>query len=80
MQRDYRRNASTPTTFSSSSKCRLILTDSNSRKGVSERLHNLLDRQDRGEALTPAERTEAEGLVELSELLSLLRLRTQRIW
>ena len=49
-------------------------------QGVNERLHDLLDRQDRGEALTPAERTEAEGLVELSELLSLLRLRTQRIW
>ncbi len=49
-------------------------------QGVNKRLHDLLDRQDRGEALTPAERTEAEGLVELSELLSLLRLRTQRIW
>ena len=49
-------------------------------KGVNERLQELLDRQDRGEALTPAERTEAEGLVELSELLSLLRLRTQRTW
>ena len=49
-------------------------------QGVNERLHDLLDRQDRGETLTSAERTEAEGLVELSELLSLLRLRTQRIW
>lgn len=49
-------------------------------KGVNERLQELLNRQDRGEALTPAERTEAEGLVELSELLSLLQLRTQRIW
>ena len=49
-------------------------------QGVNERWHDLLDRQDRGEALAPAERTEAEGLVELAELLSLLRLRTQRIW
>ena len=49
-------------------------------QGVNERLHDLLDRQDRGETLTSAERTEAEGLVELSELLSLLRLRTHRIW
>lgn len=49
-------------------------------QGVNERLQELLDRQDRGEALTPAERAEAEGLVNLAELLSLLRLRAQRIW
>ena len=49
-------------------------------QGVNDRLQELLDRQDRGEALTAAERTEAEGLVALSELLALLRLRTQRIW
>jgi hypothetical protein len=49
-------------------------------KGVHERLHALLDRQDQGEGLTPAERTEAEGLVDLAELLSLLRLRAQRVW
>jgi hypothetical protein len=49
-------------------------------KAVDERLQNLLDRQDRGEELTPAERMEAEGLVNLAELLSLLRLRVQRIW
>ncbi len=36
-------------------------------QGVNERLHDLLDRQDRGEVLTPAERAEAEGLVELSD-------------
>ena len=47
--------------------------------GVNRRLHQLLDRQDRGEALTPDERQEAEGLVNLVELLSLLRLRAQRI-
>jgi len=44
-------------------------------EGVDRRLHSLLDKQDRGEALTDDERAEAEGLVELSELLSLLRLR-----
>jgi len=47
-------------------------------KGVNDRLQKLLDRQDRGEKLTSAELKEADGLVELSEMLSLLRLRTQR--
>ena len=46
--------------------------------GVQQRLQDLLDRQDRGTALTPAERQEVEGLVTLAELLSLLRLRAQR--
>ena len=46
--------------------------------GVQQRLQDLLDRQDHGTALTPAERQEAEGLVTLAELLSLLRLRGQR--
>jgi len=49
-------------------------------QGVDERLTALLDRQDRGEELTPEERREAEGLVDLAELLSLLRLRSQRHW
>ena len=44
-------------------------------EGVDRRLHLLLDKQDRGETLTDDERAEAEGLVELSELLTLLRLR-----
>jgi hypothetical protein len=48
--------------------------------GVNERLTALLDRQDRGDELTPEERREAEGLVELAELLSLLRLRAERRW
>lgn len=48
--------------------------------GVHERLQTLLDRQDQGLALTPAERREAEGLVDLAELLSLLKLRSQRAW
>jgi hypothetical protein len=38
----------------------------------------LLDRQDEGSTLTTAERQEAEGLVNLAELLSLLRLRAER--
>ena len=48
--------------------------------GVDERLQSLLDRQDRGEPLTHSERKEAEGLVDLAEVLSLLRLRAQRTW
>ncbi|MEK7250011.1 MAG: hypothetical protein AAB209_06250 [Bacteroidota bacterium] len=48
--------------------------------GVNERLQELLDRQDKTGALTPAERKEAEGLVNLTELLSLLKLRAQRVW
>jgi hypothetical protein len=43
--------------------------------GVQRRLGELLDRQDAGLALTAAERREAEGLVELAEFLSLLKLR-----
>jgi hypothetical protein len=46
-------------------------------EAVDKRLHDLLDRQDRGEELTNRERTEAEGLVDLAEFLSLLRLRAQ---
>ncbi len=44
---------------------------------VNERLQTLLTRQDQGETLTAEERKEAEGLVELAETLSLLRLRTR---
>jgi hypothetical protein len=44
--------------------------------GVQHRLNELLDRQDHGIALTLAERREAEGLVELAELISLLKLRS----
>lgn len=43
-------------------------------EGVHARLQNLLDKQDAGTVLTDAERTEAEGLVQLAEWLSLLRL------
>lgn len=48
-------------------------------EGVNDRLQELLNRQDQGIALTASERKEAEGMVELAELLSLLRLRAQRI-
>jgi hypothetical protein len=46
--------------------------------GVKARLQELLDRQDSGLKLTVNERDEAEGLVDLAELLSLLRLRAER--
>jgi hypothetical protein len=46
--------------------------------GVNARLQALLDRQDSGQRLTAAERNEAEGLVIVAELLSLLRLRVER--
>ena len=42
---------------------------------VQERLQALLDRQDDGEPLTDRERREAEGLVDIAEFMSLLRLR-----
>jgi len=46
--------------------------------GVNTRLQELLDRQDSGKRLTAAERKEAQGLVNLAEMLSLLRLRVER--
>ena len=46
-------------------------------RGVQNRLHALLDKQDRGQPLTAAERREAEGLVEMAEFLTLLKLRAQ---
>ncbi len=46
-------------------------------EGVRDRLNWLLDRQDAGEMLTQSERSEAEGLVELMEFISLIRLRAQ---
>ena len=48
-------------------------------KAVAARLQTLLDRQDSGEPLTEAERDEAQGLVNLAEFLTLLRLRAERI-
>jgi hypothetical protein len=48
-------------------------------EAVAARLQALLDRQDSGQPLTPQEREEAEGLVSLSEFLTLLRLRAKRL-
>ena len=48
-------------------------------QAVQARLQLLLDRQDDGYPLSPIERQEAEGLVELAEFLSLLRLRSTRV-
>jgi hypothetical protein len=47
-------------------------------RAVEKRLHALLDKQDYGKRLTASERREAEGLVDLADLLSLLRLRSER--
>jgi hypothetical protein len=44
-------------------------------RGVRNRLDALLDKQDNGQPLTAAERREAEGLVEMAEFLTLLKLR-----
>lgn len=48
-------------------------------KAVDERLQSLLDRQDSGRPLSVSEREEAEGLVNLAEFLTLLRMRAERI-
>jgi hypothetical protein len=48
-------------------------------EAVAARLQNLLDRQDSGQPLTTQEREEAEGLVNLSDFLTLLRLRAERL-
>ena len=45
---------------------------------VAARLRSLLDRQDEGHPLTADERAEAEGLVDLADLLTVLRLRAKR--
>ena len=46
-------------------------------KGVNHRLQELLDKQCRLGKLSSAERSEAEGLVDLAEMLTLLRLRAE---
>ena len=48
-------------------------------EGVHRRLTELLDKQDIGTALTDPERHETQGLVDLAELLSLLRMRSERM-
>ena len=46
--------------------------------GVAQRLQGLLDRQDSGQPLTADERAEAEGLTDLVDLPTLLRLRAEQ--
>lgn len=46
---------------------------------LNTRLQTLLDRQDGTGKLTRGERREAEALVELAEMLSLMKLRAQRV-
>ncbi len=48
-------------------------------EAVAARLQTLLDRQDSGQPLTAQEREEAEGLVNLAEFLTLLRLRVEQM-
>ena len=48
-------------------------------EGVQQRLTELLDKQDEGTPLTGAEQSEVEGLVDLAELLSVLRMRSERM-
>ena len=45
-------------------------------EGVDRRLQALLDKQDGGTPLNPDEQAEAEGLVDLADLLTWLRLRS----
>jgi len=47
-------------------------------RGVDRRLQQLLDKQSRAGKLSAEERREAEGLVDLAEMLTLLRLRAER--
>jgi hypothetical protein len=48
-------------------------------RAVAARLQALLDRQDAGQQLTAEERAEAEGLVNMADFLTLLRLRQERM-
>jgi len=48
-------------------------------QGVQRRLKELLDKQDGGYPLSSREMREAEGLVDMADLLSLLRLRAERL-
>ncbi len=48
-------------------------------EAVAARLRSLLDRQESGQPLTTQERDEAEGLVDLAEFFTLLRLRAERM-
>jgi len=54
------------------------LSDFRLPAAVQRRLQFLLDRQDQGRQLTESERDEAAGLVEVAEVLTLLKLRAER--
>ncbi len=47
-------------------------------EGLDRRLQTLLDKQDGGTTLSTDEQAEAEGLVDLADLLTLLRLRSSK--
>jgi hypothetical protein len=47
------------------------------RPALRDRLHELLDRQDRESRLSSRERREAQALVQLVDLLATLRVRTK---
>jgi hypothetical protein len=47
--------------------------------GVQERLTSLLRKQNEGQPPTDPERREAEGVVDLADVVALLRLRAERI-
>jgi hypothetical protein len=48
-------------------------------EAVAASLQSLLDLHETGPSLTPQERAEAQGLVNLAEFLTLLRLRAERL-
>ena len=48
-------------------------------RALNRRLHDLLDKQDDGVKLSAAERREAEALVELSEMLSLMKIQADSL-
>ncbi len=45
-------------------------------EAIDRRLQSLLDKQNQGSQLSPDEEAEAEGIVDLADLLTLLRLRS----
>lgn len=53
------------------------LNDFHLPSGVQRRLQDLLDKQNQGHPLTPAEQEAAEGLCDMAEWLSLLKLKAQ---
>ncbi len=55
-----------------------VLNELRFPKRLDDRLHSLLDKQNEAGQLSPEEFEEAEYLVELSQLVSVLRMRAQR--